>query len=208
LKQERIEEAITEHHIQPPAKFLELGCGAGNIALWMASRGYSAYGVDIVPEAIRWAKEKATQSGLPAKFFIANLCDMRVFSDQRFDIVFDGDCFHMIIGTERDAYFREVFRVLRPGGLFIAGGNVRDETVRECITFIGGKGSFNPQSRQIVTPDGLKYLLCSETELCDEICRAGFKIVCVKHYQKRGGQRFVKECIIIHATKHNDTISV
>jgi 2-polyprenyl-3-methyl-5-hydroxy-6-metoxy-1,4-benzoquinol methylase len=47
LKQERIAEALSEHTVKTPATFLELGCGAGNVALWMASQGFNAYGVDV-----------------------------------------------------------------------------------------------------------------------------------------------------------------
>ena len=58
LKQNRITAALSEHHVPTPATFLELGCGAGNIALWMASRGFSAFGVDLVPGAIHADKAK------------------------------------------------------------------------------------------------------------------------------------------------------
>jgi len=189
LKQDRITEALSEHHVPTPAIFLQLGCGAGNIALWMASRGFSAFGVDLVPEAIQWAKDKAAESALSAQFIVANLAQMPMFQDGCFDIIFDGDCFHMITGVDREICFREVCRVLKPGGLLIAGGNVRDESVSDAA------------ARRIITPDGLEYVLCSESELCQELRYTGFTILCVKHHPKRGGQRFVKECLAVHATR-------
>ena len=36
---------------------LELGCGAGNLALMFAESGYDVHGIDISPTAIAWAEE-------------------------------------------------------------------------------------------------------------------------------------------------------
>jgi len=189
VKLDRIEEALSEYPPAPGATFLELGCGAGNIALSMASRGFSAFGVDVVPEAIQWARDKAVEAGAAARFEAANLAHMPMFQDGQFDVIFDGDCFHMITGRAREACFREVCRVLKPQGLLIAGGNVRDESFSD------------PAARRISTPDGLEYVLCSESELCVELASAGLTVRSVKHHPKRGRNRFVKECVAIHATR-------
>jgi SAM-dependent methyltransferase len=42
---------------------LELGCGAGNVSLHLAKRGWDAHGVDISPTAIAWANENARLQG-------------------------------------------------------------------------------------------------------------------------------------------------
>ena len=189
LKQNRITEALIEHPVSPTASFLELGCGAGNITLWMASRGYVTFGIDVVPEAIQWASDQAKKLNLTANFVTGNLAHMQMFHEEQFDIVFDGDCFHMITGQTRADCFAEVLRVLKPGGILIAGGNVRDELFHE------------PESKHIITPDGLEYALLTEVELCQELIVAGFDILCVKHYPKRGSNKLIKECIAIHATK-------
>jgi ubiquinone/menaquinone biosynthesis C-methylase UbiE len=189
LKEARITEALAEHPAPPSATFLELGCGAGNLALWMASRGFASFGVDVAPEAIRWARDKAAAAGLPARFVVAELAAMPLFQDGQFDIVFDADCFHMITGDDRDACFREVCRVLKLGGLLIAGGNVRDDAITD------------PAAKRLLTPDGFLYAILSETELCGELTGAGFTILDVKHHPKRGSNRQIKENIAIHATR-------
>ncbi len=189
LKRERIAEALAEHPAPASATFLELGCGAGNIALWMASLGHASFGVDVAPEAIRWASDKAAEAGLSARFDVAELAQMSLYPDGQFDLIFDGDCFHMITGDARHACFREVRRVLKPGGLLIAGGNVRDEAITD------------PAAKRLLTPDGFRYALHSEAELCGELTRAGFLILCVKHHPKRGSNKRIKECVAIHATR-------
>jgi len=57
----RIENFLARHNMPRNSRFLELGCGAGNITLFMAEKGFEAYGIDIVPEAVTWAKEKMTR---------------------------------------------------------------------------------------------------------------------------------------------------
>ena len=42
-----------------PCKTIDLGCGAGNYALYLASRGFNVTEVDISPTAIKRAKEKS-----------------------------------------------------------------------------------------------------------------------------------------------------
>ncbi|OGV45029.1 MAG: hypothetical protein A2017_05775 [Lentisphaerae bacterium GWF2_44_16] len=189
LKQNRIVEALSEHQVLPDATFLELGCGAGNIALWMALRGFTAFGVDIIQKAIEWAADNAAEASLSAQFVMANAAEMPMFQNEQFDIIFDSDCFHMITGHNRAICFREVYRVLKSGGLMIAGGNVRDESLS------------GPTAKCIRTPDGLEYMLYSETELLQELSDAGFRVLCVKHHPKRGSNKIVRDCIAIHATR-------
>lgn len=189
LKQDRIAEALAEHRIPPSPSFLELGCGAGNIALWMASRGFAAFGVDVVREAIKWATDKATEAASAAQFVVGDLAHLPMFQEGQFDVIFDGDCFHMITGPHRAVCFREVRRILKHGGLLIAGGNVRDESFPDTA------------ARRILTPDGLEYVLNSEAEWCQELTDAGFTVLCVKHHPKRGSTKVVKESIAVHATR-------
>lgn len=52
---------------------LELACGRGRAALWLASRGMEVYGVDVSPVAIELARELASRSGF------ADRCRFEVF---------------------------------------------------------------------------------------------------------------------------------
>jgi len=119
---------------------------------------------------------------------VADLAHMQMFQNGQFDVIFDGDCFHMITGPHRASCFREVRRILKHGGILIAGGNVRDESFSDAA------------ARRILTPEGLEYVLNSEAELCLELTDAGFTVLCVKHHPKRGSNRLIKENIAVHAT--------
>lgn len=101
-------------------RLLELGCGAGDVALVYAACGYSVFGLDIAPTAVRWARDKAAERGLGARFVVG---DVRALPYHRgaFDVVVDGHLLHCIIGPDRARVLGEVRRVLRPGGAFLLG---------------------------------------------------------------------------------------
>jgi len=49
---------------------LDAGCGTGDNALYVASRGHKVTGIDFLAEPISIAKRKATERGLTATFFV------------------------------------------------------------------------------------------------------------------------------------------
>ncbi len=100
-------------------RFLELGCGDGSISLELSRQGMEVHGVDIVPFAIEWAREKSSVSGSEG-FFVNGIVTTLPYRTGVFDIVLDADCSHCIIGRDRDDFFSEAFRVLRPGGIFVS----------------------------------------------------------------------------------------
>src|SRR6266480_276486 len=62
----------------PPGRALDLGCGTGTTAVYMASHGWQMTGVDFVPKAIRVARAKASVAGLPVVFLRRDLLAVRV----------------------------------------------------------------------------------------------------------------------------------
>ncbi len=113
-----VEDALQRKGCTEKGKLLELGCGDGSTALPLAKKGFDVYGVDIVPMAIEWAREKAKEQKLEAHFQIGNVTDLPYQNDV-FDIVLDAACSHCIIGDDRRFFFMNVFRVTKPDGLFI-----------------------------------------------------------------------------------------
>ncbi len=199
-KQTQIEEALQGRILPASARFLELGCGAGNITLWMAEQGYEAYGIDIIPEAIEWARERLRNAPVTADFRVGDISDMSGFPDDFFDIVFDADCFHMIIGPGRFRCFSEVRRVLRSGGVFIRGQNVRDSRINHRVDFAQGAAYFEPHSRCIFIEGRQEYLLLSEPELIEEVINAGFEVARVVHRPPEGRKPFLSGWIDVYAT--------
>jgi len=111
---------VLERGLAPSSgKLLELGCGAGNMSLWLATKGYQVYGIDIAPTAIEWADEHSTKLGVSATFSVGSVVNLEEYADNVFDFVLDGHCLHCIIGNDRARCLENVNRILKPGGYFL-----------------------------------------------------------------------------------------
>ena len=105
----------------PVMTALDLGCGTGAEASFMASCGIATEGLDISPTAIDLARRGATNDHRAA-FQAGDVRDLP-FADESFDLVTDRATFHHMIGDDdQERYMSEVGRVLRPGGMFLLRG--------------------------------------------------------------------------------------
>ncbi len=96
-------------------RVIDIGCGTGENALYLATLGLDVVGVDGSPEAIRQARDKATRRGVSVTFDVANVLDLRDYR-QSFDTATDSGVFHVFDDDDRPRYERSVRGVLRPGG--------------------------------------------------------------------------------------------
>ena len=96
---------------------LDVGCGAGDNALALARRGYRVLGMDVVPEALRLAREKTAKAGLvqPPEFLLGDALRLEG-SGLEVETVLDCALFHVFEDHERPAYVRGLESVLGPGG--------------------------------------------------------------------------------------------
>jgi len=100
-------------------KVLDLGCGTGENAIFLAQNGFSVVGIDLVPSAIEKAKQKAKGLGLEIDFSVGDALHLRFHSDE-FDSVIDSGLFHIFDDKRRLAYIDQIAKVLRPeGGYFM-----------------------------------------------------------------------------------------
>ena len=166
-----LEEVLEHEYIPKSGRLLELGCGAGDLTLWLAGRGYDAYGLDIAPFAIEWAKEKARERDIAADFRVGDVLDLRDYPDDFFDLVLDGHCFHCIIGEDRKLFLASARRVLKPGAPLLVAtmcGEVTGAHVRE---------HFDPQSRCVVNEGIAVRYIGLAGDILDEIRSAGFHVL-------------------------------
>lgn len=170
-----IEKLLALYDVPKGGRFLELGCGAGNITLFMADKGFEAYGIDTAHEAIAWARERMGGSKASADFRVGNIVDLASYSDHFFDFVFDGGSLHCIIGSDRKTCLANIFRVLKRGGLLYVQGNCLNEALREPFN-ISSDVYFDPRNQCLMRNGIPYYYLSREEELLGEIREAGFKI--------------------------------
>src|SRR5215467_1039574 len=80
-----------------PGRTLEIGCGTGTNALWLATQGFDVIGVDVAQLAIDKARAKAAAAGAVAGACRFELLDFLAAAPPGgpFDLVFDRGCFHV-----------------------------------------------------------------------------------------------------------------
>lgn len=103
------------------AKVLDIGCGTGGCAFFIAEAFKPALviGVDVEPGVVAAASKQAEARGLAGKVrFEAVRPGPLPFADQSFDLVFSKDAIIHI--DDKHAIAREIHRVLKPGGVFAA----------------------------------------------------------------------------------------
>jgi ubiquinone/menaquinone biosynthesis C-methylase UbiE len=98
-------------------KVLDVGCGTGENALYIASNGFSVSGVDLSDRAIAAARAKAVERRLNIDFRTGNALSLE-FKDSVFDNVIDSGLFHTFPDDDRPVYAREMARVLVTRGRY------------------------------------------------------------------------------------------
>jgi SAM-dependent methyltransferase len=111
--------AVIESGSLPVGRALDVGCGTGTNAIWLAQHGYGVLGVDIAPLAIDQANRKLP-AGAACRFatldFLAQLPE-----GGPFQLVFDRGCFHVFDDAgERAKFAAQVASVLAPDGVWLS----------------------------------------------------------------------------------------
>lgn len=121
-------EILTTAERLGPGRVLDLGCGYGRAAIYLAGMGWNAVGIDFIPKAIAVATERAAESGLAdrARFYQASADDL-AFLDDQFDLAIDVGCMHSFTEEMLIAYGQELRRLLKPGATYMLFAHLRDD---------------------------------------------------------------------------------
>lgn len=120
------DESLVEWHrdgrldLPPGARVLELGCGPGRNAVWLAEHGCRVDALDLSAEALAWGRERADTAGVDVTFVQANIFGWPPpdVATDGYDLVLDSGCFHHLPPHRRISYRALLERTLRPGGTF------------------------------------------------------------------------------------------
>lgn len=95
---------------------LDVGCGTGANAVALARLGIPVVAIDLVPEAVALAKNRADAAGVAVEWLVGNVLDLpeRV-RGRRFQTLLDSGVFHVFGDDDRRTYVRALHAVAAPG---------------------------------------------------------------------------------------------
>jgi len=138
-----------------PCRAIDLGCGAGHYAVYLAGCGFQVTGVDLSPTAIEMARKNAEKKGLDCTFLIADVLGDLEGTGGDFLFAFDWELLHHIFPPDRERYIKNVARLLAPGGRYLSVCFHEDDPQ------FGGTGKYRK------TPIGTTLYFSSLKELKD-----------------------------------------
>lgn len=96
------------------ARVLDVGCGNGRNAAWLAEQGAQAVGIDIATELL-----DASRPRMPHGVTLASVDVLREeLPAGPFDLVYDSGCFHHLAPHRRLTYLERVLPLVAAGGRY------------------------------------------------------------------------------------------
>ena len=147
--------------IAPGMRIIDAGCGGGRNLVYFFRNGYDIFGVDADPGAIRSVRAIANELApdLPETNFKVEPVEQMSFPDAFADVVLGSAVLHFAADDEQfAAMVREMWRVLKPGGLLFCrlASDIGMETRVQRIS-----------GRRFLLPDGSERYLVDQAMLLD-----------------------------------------
>ncbi|AUC61320.1 SAM-dependent methyltransferase [Cyanobacterium sp. HL-69] len=105
--------ALQNITLEKNTKILDLCCGKGQTTKFLVQHSHEVTGLDISPFALEEAKKNVPQAE-----YVEGFAQEMPFSANKFDIVHTSVALHEMNTEELTQIFAEVYRVLKPNGIF------------------------------------------------------------------------------------------
>ena len=102
-----------------PCKVLDIGCGEGFYAIYLALKEFDVTGIDISENAIKLAKENMAKEDEKIKFIAMDIADLDKIND-KFDFIFEWALLHHIMPKQRQKYIKDIKGILNKGGKYLS----------------------------------------------------------------------------------------
>lgn len=96
-------------------KVLDIGCGEGKDAVFMAKQGYNVYAFDITENGILKTKRMAKENGVEINAFIADVNSFNI--DEKFDIIYSTGTIQYLDDDKIDEFFLKVKNMTNTNGI-------------------------------------------------------------------------------------------
>lgn len=143
---------------------LDIGCGAGGIDCLLVTEYGAAKvtGIDVEAPVLETARARAEEAGVSDRIDLVKVEPGPLpFDDASFDVVFSKDSIVHI--PDKHSLAREVFRVLKPGGVFVASD-----------WLISHDGEPSPDMKAYIASEALDFGMASPATYDDALRSAGF----------------------------------
>ena len=107
-----------ENYLESGATVLDLGCGGGHNAQYLAQKGYEVYGVDLAAEAVKFCLERFARFNLPGTFEQGTFEDIPFIDDYFSGVICIAALDHATLESAQVAV-AEIRRVLMPDGVVL-----------------------------------------------------------------------------------------
>lgn len=111
--------ALEKYSKSRPELVLDLGCGTGVITLMLAERGFDMTGVDISPEMLDVARERAEEKGLDVLWLCQDMREFELYGTVDAAVMTNDAINYLLKNKDLDAVFSLVHNYLVPEGIFI-----------------------------------------------------------------------------------------
>ena len=133
---------------------LDLACGTGRMSLRMAELGYQVTGVDITPEMIAWARQKAAKQDLSIDWVVADARTFHLGKQFPFIYMLENVFQFFLTREDQEAMLARVREHLLPDGCFLF--ETRNPTPRHLL--VGRR----PEGEKFTLPDGGQLVITEE----------------------------------------------
>ncbi len=104
-----------------PCRTIDLGCGAGANAIYLAQKGFEVTGVDFAEAAIEKAKARAKEAGVQAEFIVDDLTNLRHVSGE-YDFLLDYGVLDDLRLPQREPYVQNMLKLTHSHSRYLLWG--------------------------------------------------------------------------------------
>jgi ubiquinone/menaquinone biosynthesis C-methylase UbiE len=148
-------------------RVLEIGCGAGHQAIFLAKKGMKVKAIDSSINAINKAREEAKKNNINVEFKKGSFEKIKK-EKEKYDFIFDWRFLHEITDEKkRDKYLNDVSNLLKPNGKYLS-------------TSFSGDSNFMGRGKLRTSPVGIKIYFAKLKNLILDF-KNHFKVLEFKH---------------------------
>jgi SAM-dependent methyltransferase len=117
---EKLAELVESGRV-PACQAIDLGCGTGGNAVFLAQHGFEVTGVDFASTGIAKARRRAKAAGVRVEFVVDDLTDLQKVKST-FGFLLDNGTLDSLHPKYRHLYVRNILPLTHPGSLFFLSG--------------------------------------------------------------------------------------